>query len=856
MRIILVDDNPFDRELIIRMLKRAFPAATLHPCGSLEELQTALDIGEPSVVVTDFRLPSTDGFQVLAATRERFPHCPVVMFTDSGSEELVVKAMRAGLSDYVLKRHLRTLPQVVTRCLEEAQIRRERDQALAELEESERRFRAIANLVSDYAFGFLFDEQNLPGITWLSPSFSRRLGYTLEDFQQQKLPFLAIAHPEDAPLLEQALERVRGGESATLVHRVLTKTQEVRWVRHFCSPRFDRSGQRVIGGDGAAQDITEQKAAEQALHARMAQLALLHQVAQAVLERHDLASMFHAVLSQVEEHLPVDVAWIAQVEAEWLQILSITQRGAQALAECLEKKPQFCLQAKTRELLAAGQTVTINEAETLARELDIPSIVHACGSLVMAPMVVEGNLVGVLFAGRKEPHAFLSDEATFVRSVAEHLALAWRHAKLFESLELAYQDLKQTQAAMMQQERLRALGQMASGIAHDINNALSPVSLYASVMVRDPTLPEKHRRAAEVILKAVESASETLRRLKGFYRTVPAAAELEPLDIANLITQVVELTRPRWSALPQQQGVVVHVETQVEPNLPPFPAVESELRDALTNLLLNAVDALPQGGTITIRAFAVGTGKAGSQLILEVKDNGVGMDEETRIHALEPFFTTKESGTGMGLATVYGVVQRHDGTVEIESAPGKGTTVRLLLPWREIRPDKTPTVIPVTLPPLHILFVDDEPLIRESLRHTLEGENHTVIACESGEKGLEAFHDALRSNHKFDVVITDLGMPGMSGRQLAAQLKELSPTTPIILLSGWGMTLQAETEPHVDAVLSKPPNLNLLKATMARLLKLDTTRIARQHTFRLCHGLLKNKKGVAGGYPSCLFAKN
>ncbi|BCW93186.1 MAG: hypothetical protein KatS3mg007_1080 [Thermoanaerobaculum sp.] len=821
MRIILVDDNPFDRELVTRMLQRAFSEADLWSCGSLEEFRAALDKGEPDVVVTDFRLQDTDGLQILATTKERFPHCPVVMFTDSGNEELVVKAMRAGLSDYILKRHLRTLPQVVMRCLEEAQVRKERDQALTELEESERRFRAIANLVSDYAFGFLFDDQNLPRVTWISPSFSRRLGYTLEDFRERNLPLLAIAHPDDSPLLQQAMEKVRKGESATFIHRVLTKTQEVRWVRHFCSPRFDKDGQRVIGGDGAAQDITEQKAAEDALRARMAQLALLNQVAQAVLERHDLASMFHAVLSQIEQHLPVDLAWIAQVEGEILQTLCITQRGVEALAGCLEENARLALQPRTLELLAAGQTVTINETETLTRELCLDSTAHTCSSLVMAPMVLQGKLEGVLFAGRKKPHAFLAEEASFLRSVAEHLALAWRHAKLFESLEMAYRDLQQTQAAMMQQGRLRALGQMASGIAHDINNALSPVSLYASVMLRDPTLPEKHRRAAEVILKAVESASETLRRLKSFYRTAPATSNLEPLDLANLVTQVVELTKPKWSALPQQQGVVIDVVTEVEPNLPPFPAVENELRDALTNLILNAVDALPQGGTVTVRAFSHGAPKAGGYLMLEVKDNGVGMDEKTRSHALEPFFTTKESGTGMGLATVYGVVQRHDGTVEIDSAPGQGTTVRLLLPWRELGPDKAASVTPVTLPPLHILFVDDEPLIRESLRHALEQENHTVVACESGEKGLEAFQDALRTNKKFDVVITDLGMPGMSGRQLAAHLKELSPTTPIILLSGWGMTLQVETEPHVDAVLSKPPNLHVLKATMARLLNLD-----------------------------------
>jgi CheY-like chemotaxis protein len=198
------------------------------------------------------------------------------------------------------------------------------------------------------------------------------------------------------------------------------------------------------------------------------------------------------------------------------------------------------------------------------------------------------------------------------------------------------------------------------------------------------------------------------------------------------------------------------------------------------------------------------------------------MEEETRRHCLEPFFTTKgERGTGLGLAMVYGMVQRHNAELEIDSAPGQGTTVRISFPVAVMAPDGTMrlSVLPQALGPLRILIVDDDPLIIESLRATLESDGHQVMAADGGQAGIEAILAAQQSGERYSVVITDLGMPYVDGRRVAAAVKTTSPATPVILLTGWGQRLVDENEipMSVDRVLNKPPKLRELRAALAEL---------------------------------------
>ncbi|HZO22682.1 MAG TPA: ATP-binding protein [Steroidobacteraceae bacterium] len=398
---------------------------------------------------------------------------------------------------------------------------------------------------------------------------------------------------------------------------------------------------------------------------------------------------------------------------------------------------------------------------------------------------------------------------------------------LHEALRLAYEELRQSQERLVQQERLRALGQMASGIAHDINNAISPIALYtASLLEHDSTLSQRAREYMTIIQRAIEDVAATVARMREFYRPRESTLQLAPVELNEVVEQVVALTRARWSDLPQQRGVVVHVRTELTSKLPAIMGVGSEIRDALTNLVFNAVDAMPQGGTLTLRTAARANSvsrsdsTAAEHVLVEVRDTGNGMDEVTRRRCLEPFYTTKgERGTGLGLAMVYGMARRHSAELEIESTPNAGTAVRLIFPLSSPAPDgeHEQRVADAPARAMRLLLVDDDPLLIRSLRDALEADGHEVVTADGGQRGIDTFTAALRAGRPFDLVITDLGMPYVDGRKVSAAIKALAPPTPIVLLTGWGrhMPLEGEPAPQVDYILSKPPKLAELRQTLA-----------------------------------------
>jgi CheY-like chemotaxis protein len=219
---------------------------------------------------------------------------------------------------------------------------------------------------------------------------------------------------------------------------------------------------------------------------------------------------------------------------------------------------------------------------------------------------------------------------------------------------------------------------------------------------------------------------------------------------------------------------------------------------------------------LILRTRAMDTG----QVQIDVSDTGTGMDDDSRQRCFEPFFTTKgERGTGLGLAMVYGAMQRHNAEIEVVSAPGAGTTMRLLFPaaTRAIAEVQSPSV-PLVPTGMRILIVDDDTVLLNSLREALAGDGHTIVTANGGREGVELFHAALKAEQTFATVITDLGMPYVDGRQVASAIKAASPSTPIVLLTGWGQRLVAEGDvpAHVDVVLNKPPKLRDLREALAR----------------------------------------
>jgi len=417
-----------------------------------------------------------------------------------------------------------------------------------------------------------------------------------------------------------------------------------------------------------------------------------------------------------------------------------------------------------------------------------------------------------------------------VLTAKEECQTLYEQVRLTEGAQQAYDELRRTQQAVVQQERLRALGQMASGIAHDINNAMCPITAYSELLlVTLPNLAEEPQKQLQRISQAAQDVTEIVAHMREFYRRDQDPDKLTLINPNHSVKDVIELTRPRWRDQAQREGRSIHIDCQFEQDPPLLLCNAAEFREALTNIIFNAVDALPTGGIIAIATRSVTRPAAQSgaapahELQLEVRDNGSGMDEKVRQHCLEPFFSTKgqRGGTGLGLAMVYGMVQRHKGAIEIESTPGQGTCVRLIFPI--VQPAlPSPRPISPGLPPrlsLRVLCIDDEPGVRELLHDCLERDHYQISVAPGGREGLDMFRSSLRSGRPFHVVITDLGMPDMDGYHLARAIKAESPRTPILMLTGWGTMIKADGEatPAVDAVLSKPPRMQELTSLLQRL---------------------------------------
>jgi CheY-like chemotaxis protein len=271
--------------------------------------------------------------------------------------------------------------------------------------------------------------------------------------------------------------------------------------------------------------------------------------------------------------------------------------------------------------------------------------------------------------------------------------------------------------------------------------------------------------------------------------------------------------------MPLERGMVIDMRTDFAEGLPPISGADSEIRDAVTNLVLNAVDAMTDGGVLTLSSRLDTQSR---RVCIEVVDTGHGMSESVRARCLEPFFTTKgERGTGLGLAMVYGMAQRHGAELQIDSTPGAGTAVRLLFSPSGAKNVTTANTTPSALPrPMRILLIDDDPLLLSSVRHTLEADGHEITTASGGQAGIDAFASAQAGPEPFEFVFTDLGMPHVDGRTVAAAIKARSPRTPVVMLTGWGQRLIAEggVPEHVDRVLSKPPKLAELRAVLSEFI--------------------------------------
>jgi CheY-like chemotaxis protein len=340
-----------------------------------------------------------------------------------------------------------------------------------------------------------------------------------------------------------------------------------------------------------------------------------------------------------------------------------------------------------------------------------------------------------------------------------------------------------------------------------VNNLLAVISGRTQLLLARITQPEI-RRPLEIIQRATFDAADVVRRVLGFTAAQPVA-EHAAVDLNEVVREVVELTRPRW----RDEAHMHAIDLDVALELGAIPRVAGEapaLREVIMNLLFNAIDAMHESGRIRIATWA-----ADHWAYCAISDTGVGMSDEVRRRAVEPFFTTKgPQGTGLGLSVAHGIVQRHGGELSLKPNDGPGTVVTMRLPQAAAAAVVAPVETPAG-PPLRVLVIDDEATVREALADTLTDDGHTIIQAAGGKEGLAK----LAEDARLDVVITDLGMPDMTGWDVARAVRAQRPGLCIGLVTGWAVALEMSDEERraVDFVIAKPYTIEALRAALARV---------------------------------------
>lgn len=398
---------------------------------------------------------------------------------------------------------------------------------------------------------------------------------------------------------------------------------------------------------------------------------------------------------------------------------------------------------------------------------------------------------------------------TYLKNVESAAAQADQAKQHIEELSHYIAEQERIREQFSQVEKLSALGELASGVAHDFNNTLAGILGRAQLLTRTND-PEKIKRGLEIIIKAAEDGANTVKRIQDFARQ-RKDHDFQLVAVDQILFDVSEITRPRWKDSAEASNIHIALSLEIRSKTHVM-GDESELRDVLVNMVFNAIDAMPEGGQLVLRVEAID-----DKVVIVVSDSGTGMSADVRSRIFDPFFTTKgKTGMGLGLAVSFGIIRRHEGTIQVESEVGKGTTFSIVLPAAKVKANEIapsvnkqisaaePTPVLASQPEENqpvMLVVDDEEPVRELLRDILEAQGCRVYLAPGGREALALF-DA----RQFDGIFTDVGMPGMSGWELAQEIRSQNEVIPIAVVTGWGEAVGSnkQKEAGVNWVVTKP----------------------------------------------------
>ena len=748
LRILHLEDDPDYAQLVRDLLGKEGLEAEIVLVKSQAEFEAALDQTPFDVILADYLLPYYTGLRALALAREKVPQIPFLLVSGTIGEHAAIESLRSGATDYVLKQWPERLVPAVRRAIQEAEERNRRERAETELARREKYFRSLTENSLDILT--ILNQEGL--FRYNSPSLKRLCGYEPEEVVGQ-IAF-GFIHPEDLPEVLRVFELGLKNPGLILTIAFRFRRRDGSWIE------LEAVGQNCLADPDIAgivvnsRDVSERKQAERALSSSEA--------------------MFRSV-------------WENSVDG----MILTDERGV---------------------------VVAANEA--------------FCSLVGIPARELEGKLFTDIYAASVEPGPVLArHRENFSRRVAERNVerrLALRNGTVVETeftssyvelqgrprLQLSlFRDVtahKKLEEQLRHSQKMEAIGQLAGGIAHDFNNILTVIHGHASLLVAGGDLPSTAARSAQQIVQASARAASLTRQLLTFSRR--QVMEAHRLDMNEVVGNMTKMLGRILG-----ETVVLAVQFWPEPAL--LLADVSMVEQVLLNLAVNARDAMPEGGNLEIRISIVDVGpdraalhpewQPGRFVRLSVVDTGSGIAPEHLRRVFEPFFTTKEAGkgTGLGLATVYGVVKQHQGWIEVQSELSQGTTFDVYFPASSDQPDtKTAQDTQITIPGGNerILVVEDEQPVREFVAGVLRQLGYQVWEAASGRKALEVWK---AQQGAFDLLLTDLVMPeGINGRDLAERLRAESPQLKVVFTSGYSDDVVGEefVRSHGLNYLQKP----------------------------------------------------
>jgi two-component system, cell cycle sensor histidine kinase and response regulator CckA len=723
LRILILEDVPMDAELVEYELERARIPFVSRLVDSRDEFLRELEDFQPDLILSDYTLPRFDGMTALSLARERAPSIPFLIVTGSVNEETAVGCMKAGATDYLLKSNLARIGPAIQAALERGRAQAQKTQAEAALASSERRFRSLVQNSSDLVTILAPDGT----ILYASDSAERIVGYSPGQLVGSSL--LSYLDRDSAQKVEVLLQDGQTNGAGPIEFSLRRGDGSPVWLEAVGTNLLNDTTIRGIVLN--ARDVSERKRSDRALRESEERYRDLF----------DHASDLVCMSAPDGSLLYVNRAWVdgtgyGEEEIARMQLMDVVHPESRAFyAEVLQR------------VLQGGR---VDHVEFV--------FVPKAG----APITVEGSLSCTFKDGQPSVVRGIYRDVTERKRVEEHLRRA---------------------------ERMQAAGKLAGGVAHEVNNMMTGVIGFSEFLLRSLEEGDARRSDVEEIIKAGTRAADVTRQLLAFTRQ--QFLQPQVLDINTVVSNMEKLLR-------RSLGEAHSLELRLSAEVAPLRADRGQLEQVLINLVINARDALSGHGRVTIE-----TGTAvwdaeytqrhegvdiplGRYVMLAVSDTGCGMEPDVQARIFEPFYTTKPvgQGTGLGLSTVYGIVKQSGGYVWVYSEVGLGSVFKVYLPAAEAgvtvampEPPKTPVQGSET-----ILVVEDEDMVRNLACRGLQEHGYTVVEAQNGTQALEYIKRHPGSVH---LVVSDVVMPEMGGRELARLLVELEPDLLVLYMSGY-----------------------------------------------------------------------